>query len=337
MVSVVVPIYNVEKILDKCIESIVNQTYKNLEIILVDDSSPDNCPQMCDIWAEKDSRIKVIHKNNQGLGLARNTGIENATGDYICFFDSDDYVSLDIIEKCVNVVNETSADAVLFGLVDVNENGEVLNSTNLNISGIYKDNKVKDELLPELILHDYRKGTAHNFAFSSCTGIFSLSLIKENNLKFLSEREIISEDSYFLLQLYSFCRKVVLLPEAAYFHYVNVNSLTCSFRKDRQEKNNLFLKEALELTEKLNYSDLIKNRVTALYHQFTIAALKQIVFSEDTGRYNTVREILKMPELNDTFKIDVIKTEKRLVQLFFICAKFRMYFLCYFMLKIKKG
>lgn len=331
------PIYNVEKYLNKCIESIVNQTYENLEIILVDDGSPDNCPQICDIWAEKDSRIKVIHKENQGLGLARNTGIDNATGDYICFFDSDDYVSSDIIEKCVNTVGNTSADVVLFGLVDVNENGETLNSPNLDISGIYKDSQITDELLPELILHDYRKGPAHNYAFSSCTGIFSLSVIKENKFRFLSEREIISEDSYFLLQLYSFCKTVVLLPEAAYYHYVNINSLTCSFRKDRQEKNNLFLKEALKLAEKLNYSRLIKNRVTALYHQFTISALKQIFLSNGADKYKAVKEILKMPELKNTLKFDVIKTEKRLVQVFLICAKFKMYFLCYFMLKIKKG
>ena len=87
LVSVVLPIYNVEKYMDRCINSIINQTYKNLEIILVDDGSPDNCPQKCDDWGIKDSRIKVVHKKNAGLGMARNTGIENATGDYICFID----------------------------------------------------------------------------------------------------------------------------------------------------------------------------------------------------------------------------------------------------------
>ena len=89
-VTVVLPIYNVEKYLDRSVKSIVEQTYTNLEIILVDDGSPDMCPQMCDEWARKDKRIKVIHKKNAGLGMARNTGIDNASGDYICFFDSDD-------------------------------------------------------------------------------------------------------------------------------------------------------------------------------------------------------------------------------------------------------
>ena len=96
--SIVVPIYNVEKYLDRCIKSIVSQTYGNLEILLVDDGSPDDCPRVCDEWAEKDSRIKVVHKLNAGLGYARNTGIENATGKYICFFDSDDYIEPDTID-----------------------------------------------------------------------------------------------------------------------------------------------------------------------------------------------------------------------------------------------
>ena len=92
LISVIVPVYDVEKYLDRCVESIVNQTYQNLEIILVDDGSPDNCPAMCDNWAEKDSRIKVIHKKNGGLSDARNAGMEIVTGEFIGFVDSDDWI-----------------------------------------------------------------------------------------------------------------------------------------------------------------------------------------------------------------------------------------------------
>ena len=91
-ISIIIPVYNVEKYIDKCIDSIVNQTYQNLEIILVDDGSPDNCPKMCDEWAKKDDRIKVIHKANGGVSSARNVGIEQAQVEYICFVDSDDYI-----------------------------------------------------------------------------------------------------------------------------------------------------------------------------------------------------------------------------------------------------
>ena len=102
LVSVIVPIYNVEKYLEKCIESIVNQTYKNLEIILVDDGSPDNCPAICDEWAQKDSRIKVIHKKNGGLSSARNAGLEVSNGEYISFVDSDDWLDENTFEEVYN-------------------------------------------------------------------------------------------------------------------------------------------------------------------------------------------------------------------------------------------
>ena len=105
LISVIVPIYNVEKYLNRCIESIVNQTYKNLEIILVDDESPDNCPQICDAWSEKDNRIKVIHKQNGGLSDARNAGFEIATGEYISFIDSDDWIELDLYETLANALD----------------------------------------------------------------------------------------------------------------------------------------------------------------------------------------------------------------------------------------
>ena len=97
LISIIVPIYNVEKYLQECIESLLKQTYKNIEIILVDDGSPDNCPQICDEFLKKDKRIKVFHKVNGGLSDARNYGLERATGNYICFVDSDDFVTEDYI------------------------------------------------------------------------------------------------------------------------------------------------------------------------------------------------------------------------------------------------
>ena len=97
-VSIIVPVYKVEPYLDKCVSSIVNQTYTNLEIILVDDGSPDNCPAMCDAWAEKDSRIRVIHKPNGGLSDARNAGMAVATGELMAFVDSDDWIAPDMYE-----------------------------------------------------------------------------------------------------------------------------------------------------------------------------------------------------------------------------------------------
>jgi len=109
LVSIIVPVYNVEEYLGTCVESIVNQTYKNIEIILVDDGSNDSCPQKCDAWAEKDNRIQVIHKENAGVGEARNTGLDIAQGAYVTFADSDDYLSLDAIEIMLRQIEQDQA------------------------------------------------------------------------------------------------------------------------------------------------------------------------------------------------------------------------------------
>ena len=113
LISVIVPVYKVEAYLDRCVQSIVDQTYRNLEIILVDDGSPDNCGAMCDAWAEKDTRIKVIHKENGGVSSARNVGIEAANGKYVCFVDSDDWVDLRYIEILHRVADEYDADVTV--------------------------------------------------------------------------------------------------------------------------------------------------------------------------------------------------------------------------------
>lgn len=115
-VSIIVPIYKVEGYLDRCVESIVNQTYSNLEIILVDDGSPDSCPSMCDDWAKKDSRIKVIHKPNGGLSDARNAGMEVASGEYIAFVDSDDWIEHNMLEALYNEIVSTGSDIAACGI-----------------------------------------------------------------------------------------------------------------------------------------------------------------------------------------------------------------------------
>jgi len=112
-VSVIVPVYNVERYLDRCVGSIVGQTYKNLEIILVDDGSPDQCPEMCDAWGQKDARIKVIHKKNGGLGDARNAGLDVATGNLIGFIDSDDWCEPTMFERMVATYREYRTSIVV--------------------------------------------------------------------------------------------------------------------------------------------------------------------------------------------------------------------------------
>lgn len=123
LISVIVPVYKVENYLDRCVQSIVDQTYRNLEIILVDDGSPDNCGAMCDAWAEKDPRIKVIHKKNGGLSDARNAGLAVATGDYIGFVDSDDYIAPEMYRLLLERLLTDGSDISVCGIEMIFEDG----------------------------------------------------------------------------------------------------------------------------------------------------------------------------------------------------------------------
>lgn len=137
LISVIVPVYKVEKYLDQCVDSIVNQTYKNLEIILVDDGSPDGCPEMCDDWAKKDSRIKVVHKENGGLGNARNAGLAVSKGEYIGFIDSDDWCEPDMFQELLESSVEFDAPiAVCNALIDW-ENGWAQERTSFSDGRIF--------------------------------------------------------------------------------------------------------------------------------------------------------------------------------------------------------
>lgn len=146
LLSVIIPIYNVESYLDRCMESIVNQTYKNLEIIMVDDGSPDNCPELCDEWQKKDKRIRVIHKKNGGLSDARNKGIEIALGDYISFVDSDDYIDLDMYRSMIEALERTSAGISTCGRYSY-RNGEITEKHTSTKEVVLTSIQAIDELL----------------------------------------------------------------------------------------------------------------------------------------------------------------------------------------------
>ena len=144
LISVIIPVYNVEKYLNKCVDSIVNQTYKNLEIILVDDGSPDNCPQMCDDWSEKDGRIRVIHKMNGGLSSARNAGIDIMQGQYVMFIDSDDYIELNAVEIMLSNIDKYSCDVCICNNSHVDKDYNIID-INDNKNAVLKDETVMQE------------------------------------------------------------------------------------------------------------------------------------------------------------------------------------------------
>ncbi|WP_338587255.1 glycosyltransferase [Clostridium baratii] len=160
LVSVIVPVYNVEKYLDKCINSIINQTYRNLEIILIDDGSTDNSGKKCDYWAGKDRRIKVIHKENGGLSDARNIGIANAEGEYISFIDSDDFIDLDMIEYLLNILIKNNCQISICDFRKIYEN------TSKEYSIKYKKEKISVYSNIESIRYLLKDKKIQNYAWN---------------------------------------------------------------------------------------------------------------------------------------------------------------------------
>lgn len=308
-VSIVLPIYNVEKYLDRCIESVVNQTYSNIEILLVDDGSPDDCPTMCEKWAVMDNRIRVIHKENRGLGMARNSGLEVATGDYICFFDSDDYIALNAIEKMVEKAKKYNADIVTFGYSNVNTKGEVISE---KIPLVQKDVFYGKEIT-ESFLADMVSSNSHsrnyNLMMSAWASIYKTAVLRETRWLFSSERVIISEDVYSLLDLYKYVDCVAVLSEALYFYCENSTSLTKTFRTDRFEKINFFYIKCGELCNRNGYSEKVLISLQYTYISYVIAALKMIAESSMINKRKAFKQIMFDSQFQDVIANISLKNE----------------------------
>ncbi len=204
LISIIVPVYKVEEYINKCVDSIINQTYKNLEIILVDDGSPDNCPKICDEYAKKDSRIKVIHKPNGGLSDARNRGIKEATGEYIGFIDSDDYIDEGMYEYLYELIKKYDADISICGHRDVGL---------VNREGVVPNEELKLNNIEALkILAE--DGVIKNHAV---TKLYKRSLFIDNNIEYPVGK--IMED---ILTTYKLIEKskVIVVGTKTFYNYL---------------------------------------------------------------------------------------------------------------------
>ena len=233
LISIIVPVYNVEKYLDKCVQSLLNQTYKNIEIILVDDGSPDNSGIMCDEYAAKDSRVKVVHKQNGGLVSARNAGFDVMTGDWHMYVDSDDWIELNTCEKLIAAINRhPDEDMVFFNMIEELESK--------SIKGKWKFQSDKSEIhydrdgcieLSRLTL-DHLAGVN-----SACAKLVNTNHARNNGLISNPKLKQGSEDTEYSLRAYYSCNKCLYINEYLYHYRYNPTSIT----KKIDERNAQYL------------------------------------------------------------------------------------------------
>ena len=286
---------------------------------------------MCDEWAKKDKRIRVVHKKNAGLGMARNTGIEYASGKYIFFFDSDDYVDMAIVEKCISSANKHSADSVIYGRFDVYDDGKCIPKKLSPSKDVFSGCEVSDKLLSSMFTYDM------GFGVSAWGKMFSIDAIRKYSLRFPSEREIISEDAFFTLEFFSHASVVSIVNECLYYYCKRENSLSRSFKSDRHRKNDEFLKKSVAYAKAENLSQNIITHITARYHMYVVASMKQVIVSEIPRKNKSaiLNEMFHSEVVRSSIDADVIKAHRSSLKLFFILLKFRCYLICRILLYCK--
>ena len=213
VISVIVPVYNAQEYLERCVDSIVNQTYKNLEIILVDDGAKDKSPQMCDSYAALDHRIHVIHKENGWLMSAWMAGVKASGGDYLCFIDSDDWVETDMIEEMLQMASGRPGEIICGNFV-IEKADKVTSHYHELPPGVYEGQDLETRVKSRLLGNERR-----TISMSRCMKLFSRELIVDN-LKFCNPAIKMGEDVNIVLPALLDCKRVVILEGALHYHYV---------------------------------------------------------------------------------------------------------------------
>lgn len=326
-VSVIIPVYNVEKYLDECVQSIRKQTLVDIEIILVDDESSDNCPKMCDDYADMDCRIKVVHKKNGGLGFARNSGLDVATGEYVAFTDSDDYELIDTYDTLYKLAVSSHSDIVYYQFIS--------NAASEPSISVFENEDIR-KLMLDMVANTPEKHSERDIQVSSCLGLYRRSLIEDNSIRFHSERDLISEDLVFNLDILKCSAKAIVTKFQFYFYRINLNSLTHTPRSDRHIRNKYFYKYLINWLDQNGFENNGRIRAMRLLIGYSRSTIKQIYNSgllcEERNR--------RLIEICSDYIWQSIKIEYPIQQmfimhrLFFNCMIHQKYWLLYLMSKI---
>lgn len=331
MITVIVPVYNVEKYIKECVESLINQTYKNIEIILVDDGSKDKSGTICDAYAAKDNRIKVIHKKNEGLGFARNTGLKVAQGKFVTFIDSDDKADTDLVEKLMNEIYKADCDTCIGGFKRISEDGTV-NFEEQYDEVLFNGDDVYNKLFARMLGSAPDKHDA--IRMSVWNVIYSMDIIRKYNIEFPSERKFISEDIIWDSEYYKYAKRVKVINSIAYNYRITPGSLTQKYKPDMLEKICALYNE---MSKRIS-GDKIK--IIRLQRQFFVnlrACIKQENPNVSKKTNAEVRRTIRTIVNNETVHCVAIEYEKWIKQkkqkLFVQLIKYKWTVLIYVLIK----
>lgn len=308
LISIIIPVYKVEEYLEKCIESVLKQTYTNLQIILVDDGSPDNCGKICDEYAKKDSRIEVIHKVNGGLSDARNVGIAKAKGKYIGFVDSDDYIKEDMYEILINLIKEYDADVSICNLYDVIDGKEYIRN---NENGIQEYSRL--EILKEVLLDENIQSYAWN-------KLYKKELFDEIKYPIGKKYEDIGTTFY----VFEKCNKIVVTSKPEYYYLKRsdslVNNVTESTVLDYTDiiiQRYLYTQKNIEELRKYNNYYLAKTLITAHNDIELLGSISEKMQEKYKELYNLVYDIMKnnRKDIEELFNDEQKKTIENLIKI----------------------
>lgn len=281
-ISVIVPVYNVENYLHECVDSILRQTYSNIEVILVDDGSKDKSGSICDEYLEKDSRIKVIHKENAGLGYARNSGLDIASGEYVTFVDSDDYIEENMIKKLYQGIVNNNVDECKMGFQRVTDTGVVYGEKKYE-EEVFEGENARLKFFPRMLGSAPKKHDSIEMCV--CGALFNNTLIQKNNIRFPSERVLISEDLIFQMEFLQYAKGACTLSARMYKYRINLNSLTKSYNATRLEKACFFYDEVLKRLLQYGYGkDEILRATKMFFINLKVCISQECSFSEHSNR-----------------------------------------------------
>lgn len=315
-VSIIVPIYNVEKYLPQCVESLINQTLKDIEIILVDDGSPDKSGQIAEEYAKKDKRIKVVHQENAGLGPARNSGIENATGEYIGFVDSDDWANSGMFEKLYNVAQKENADIVVSGNREM-ENGLAVKLKPHPLAGkTVSDLNEIDSIRKKLYGHGLNDSTVEAFPMAVWIAIYKRKMLVDNNLVF---KEIFSEDTIFNLRVYKYAKIISFTNETDYCYRTEGQpSIMRTFANNKLMRYRDFLQTLFEMAKEENDDEcIIRAKRTAIAYCRLYVGLVNTSNNSFSNKKKYVEEFAKSEDiccLWMNYPIQTLPVQQRLFQ-----------------------